>query len=84
MPGVVAWLKQLRDHGPQRRVEGRSGHSARMHGFTDFWVYDKRLRGHVMLDLVDRTDPEWWTHIDYGGGEETITDKGLQALQSLE
>lgn len=84
MPGVVAWLRKLRDEGPQRRTEGRSGHSARKHGFTDFWVLDDRLGEPLFLSEVDRSDPEWYKHIDYGQGEEMITDEGLRALKDFE
>lgn len=87
MPGVVEWLTLLRDHGPHRRQEGRSGASARDHGLTDFWVRHKptgRMMFLSTLKAKEKGNVEWYLTVDYGDGEEAITKAGRKALEAFE
>ena len=87
MPGVVDWLRTLRDHGPQRRTEGRSGASARDHGLTDFWVRHIPTWRKMFLSTLkvkEARNREWYKTVDYGDGEEAITPQGRKALESFE
>ena len=87
MPGVVEWLTTLRDDGPQRRHEGRSGASARDHGLTDFWVKHKPTGRKMFLATLkerERGNIEWYLKVDYGDGEEAITPLGRKVLEAFE
>lgn len=87
MPGVVEWLTLLRDHGPHRRQEGRSGASAREHGLTDFWVRHIPTGRSMFLSTLKRKEMgnrEWYKTVDYCDGEEAITPQGRKALESFE
>jgi hypothetical protein len=87
MPGVVEWLTLLRDHGPHRRQEGRSGASARDHGLTDFWVRhipSGRMMFLSTLKKKEASSREWYKAVDYGDGLEAITPEGRKALESFE
>lgn len=87
MPGVVEWLTTLRDHGPHRRQEGRSGASAREHKLTDFWVRHNRTGRMMFLNTLKAKEAgnvEWYLQVDYGDGEEAITPLGRKALEAFE
>ena len=87
MPGVVDWLRELRDHGPRRRMEGRSGSSARDHGLTDFWVRHVPTGRKMFLSTLKAKEAgnyEWYKTVDYGDGEEAITPQGRKALETFE
>lgn len=87
MPGVVEWLTTLRDDGPRRRHEGRSGASAREHGLTDFWVRHKPSRRMMFLATLkakEANNLEWYLTVDYGDGEEAITPLGRKVLAAFE
>jgi hypothetical protein len=85
MPGVVAWLKLLRDEGPQRRLPGRAGASARRHGLTDYWVRYEPTGQWLFLKAARALDgrPDYYKRIDYGPGLEALTDKGRQVLDDF-
>jgi hypothetical protein len=87
MPGVVEWLRLLRDQGPHRRQEGRSGASAREHGLTDFWVRHTPTGRWMFLSTAkakEAANLEWYRQIDYGEGLEAITPQGRKALETFE
>lgn len=87
MPGVVEWLRLLRDHGPQRREEGRSGASARHYGLTDYWVQHKGTHKWMFLATLkekEKRNPRWYTLVDYGDWREAITPAGRKALETFE
>ena len=87
MPGVVEWPKLLRVHDPQRRVEGRSGASARAYGLTDYWVRNKRTGKWMFLEKLkeqEKRRKRWYTLVDYGDWKEAITPAGKKALEEYE
>lgn len=87
MPGVVEWLRVLRDTGPHRRMEGRSGHSARQYGLTDFWVRHIPSGRWMFLETLKTKagdNKEWYRLVDYGDGLEAITPAGRKALETFE
>lgn len=84
-PGVMDWLRSLRANGPQRRASGRIGATAREQGLTDFWVLHKPTGELMLLGDLKRLEGSslyWYQTIDYGNGEEYLTDAGHQALDN--
>ena len=85
MPGVVDWLIELRDNGPTKRHEGRSGASARSYGLTDYWVKHKGTGHWMFLESLKRKEaknPRWYELVDYGEGLEQITPYGRKVLET--
>lgn len=86
MPGVVAWLEHLRENGPSKRQEGRSGASARAWGLTDYWVRHKGLGKWMRLEQLkarEAGNPLWWQLVDYGDRREVLTPEGRRVLETF-
>lgn len=87
MPSVVAWLRTLRDQGPQRRASGGAGASAQSYGLTDYWVRDKKTGKELFLGEFKSkhsAKPGWWTLVDFQDGLEAITPAGRKVLDDLD
>lgn len=81
-PGVVAWLRRLRDHGPQPRPRGPIGYRA-MHAKLTEW--DMKIAGvpATVEDAKRQLGEFWWEKVDRSHSER-ITGLGLEALRLSE
>lgn len=84
-PSRIAWLIQLRDHGPAKRPRGQQGYYCMRQRWTDWQVQKGAEYGLSYIIQMRYADPFPWQAMTKDGWEftglEVITPLGLLKLR---